>query len=350
MTDTLSISIHDTRLTLESDNADFSRYARNVLASMLVPPVEEPDIRVRLYWDQTLVSATTPADRYERLGRRLLLDGERIIQTEVLLVPGLQVAKSIAGTKFIVDGSFQPRSWRMKMGLVLGGRDAQKRIFAALTYYLVYFPLLEYLERTHEWSPLHASGIAWPQGAAILAGLGGVGKSTITMAFLADADARLLSENVILHDAERIYAFPEQIHLDTRSREMLVDVGERLQPTGESFSHSRDTFEVDPTACVKSASPTLFCCLRRGQELALTPVTREKALEFALSSNVLAKELNEYAQQAAVSSLLSSEFGGRQRQIQMLERLLSHTDCYDLVIGAGASLYQAVEMVRERVG
>jgi len=350
MTDTLSIAIHNKRLSLESDNADFMIYARTVLASMLAPSVRTPDIRVHLHWGRELIPAGMSSGSYSRLGRRLLMDGERIVQTAVLLVPGLQVATSISGAEVVVEGAFRPLSWRMKLDLALGGRATQTRFFAALVYYLVYFPLLEHIERTCEWYPLHASGVAWPQGAVMLAGLGGVGKSTITMAFLADPDVRVLSENLILHDEESIYAFPEPIHLDKRSREMLAGLHGRLESTGKAFTHGRESYEVTMSARVESATPRLFCALRRGQGLSLRPMSRDEALEFALSSDVLARELNEYAQQAAVLNLLSPRIGARRRRIETLEQLLSGVACYELVVGSGKNLNQVVDMVREKLG
>jgi hypothetical protein len=345
----LSLTIHKTRLTLESNSEDFITYARGHLAMLLSPPVETPDVHVRLHWGQQLISARSPIDDYHRLSRRLLLGKDEIVQTEILLLPGLQLRTSLAGANVSVDAAFRPPSRRMRLLMRLGGKASQDRIYAALIYYLVYFPLLWHIERTRQWYPLHASAVAWPQGAVVLAGLGGVGKSTLTLAFLSDPHARLLSENVIIHDQERVYAFPEPIHLDERSRKMLSRLNGRLKPTDRAYSHNRQSYEVPISDRVQSAKPRLFCTLRQGKKLNLRSMSAEETLEFTLSSNVLARELDEYAQQAAVLNLLSPIACSFQRRIEALQQFLNQMPCYELVVRPGENLNQVVALVRGRL-
>ena len=237
----------------------------------------------------------------------------------------------------------------MDLWLRLGGETKRERVYAALIYYLVYFPLLWYLERTRQWYPLHASAVAWPQGAIVLAGLGGIGKSTLTLAFLRDPDARLLSENLILHDQERVYAFPEPIHLDDRSRKMLTGLDGRLESTGRMFSHNRHSYEVLASARVPSSVPRLFCLLRQGKELDLSRMSVQKTLRIVMSSDVLAREVNEYAQQAAALNFLSPMTDSFQQRIDALRRILDQTTCCVLTVRPGEDLGRVVRLVREKL-
>jgi hypothetical protein len=367
---TLALNLHKVRLTLGSDNEGFLAYARQHLAALLSLSVEVPNIRVCLYWDQELIarekakkprgfaaaaallqssSQRTSVDGCQRLGRRLFLGDNRVIQTEILGLPGLQLQTSLAGANLSVEGAFRPPSKRMDLWLRLGGQTKRERVYAALIYYLVYFPLLWYLERTRRWYPLHASAVAWPQGAVVLAGLGGIGKSTLTLAFLRDPDARLLSENLILHDQERVYAFPEPIHLDDRSRKMLTDLDGRLESTGRMFSHNRHSYEVSASARAPSSVPRLFCFLRQGKELDLNRMSAQKTLRVVMSSDVLAREVNEYAQQAAALNFLSPMTDSFQQRIDALRRILDQTTCYVLTVRPGEDLSQVVCLVREKL-
>jgi len=349
MTNTLSLTIHGTWLTLESNNQDFLAYAQGHLADLLTLRVGQPDIRVRLYWGGDLIPVRASNDEYQRLGRRLLLNDNEIVQTEILALPGLQLRTSLNDKNVAIDAAFCPPSRRMKLLLSLSGRASQERIYATLIYYLVYFPLLWHVERTRQWYPLHASAVAWPQGAIILTGLGGVGKSTLILSFLSDPHARLLSENLILHDKEQVYAFPEPIHLDDVSRQMLTNLNGRLKPTGRVYSHNRKSYEVPSAARVHSARPRTFFTLRQGRELALRPISAREALEIVLSSDTLAREINEYTQQTAVLSLLAPMAGSLQRRIETLRKLLGQVDFYELIVRPGEDLGRAVRLVREKL-
>jgi hypothetical protein len=350
MKSTLSLTIHGAWLMLESNNEDFLTYAQEHLAALLSPPVGQPDIWVRLCWGRELIPVRASNDDYHRLGRRLLLGDNEIVQTEVLTLPGLQLRTSLTGPNVSVDAAFCPSSKRTKLLLGLGGKACRERVYAMLIYYLVYFPLLWHVERTRQWYPLHASAVAWPPGAIILAGLGGVGKSTLTLSFLSDPHARLLSENLILHDKDKVYAFLEPIHLDGRSREMLANLNGRLKSTGWAYSHNRQSYEVPSSARVQSATPRAFFTLRQGRLLGLRSMSAKETLEVVLSSDALAREINEYTQQTAVLNLLSPAAGSFQRRIDTLRKLLDQVACYELTVRPGEDLNRAVDLVRGRLG
>jgi len=348
MSPTLSLTLHGTWLTIESDQEAFLEYAAQHLAGWLASPTDRPDVRVRLHWNKDLMPALTHDGRYYRLGRRLLLSDNEIIQPEMLALPGLQLHSRLSAEGLAIDAAFIAPSRRLKLGL--GGHADRERIYATLIYYLVYFPLLWHIERSRRWFPLHASAVAWPQGALILSGLGGVGKSTLTLAFLDDPAAHLLSENLILHDETWVYAFPEPIHLDARSRELLSHLNGRLQLTGQVYSHGRQSYQVPASARVQSAKPRLFCLLRQGKELSLRPVPTAEAVEIVLSSDTLAKEVNEYAQQAAALNLLSPQAGQLERRVKALQKLLQGVTCYELTVRPGDPLERATAAVRGRLG
>jgi len=345
----LHLSLHKTQLALASNNTAFLAYAREHLAALAAPAPGAPDIQVQLHWDQELTTTPTIAQGYRRLSRRLLLDEDNIIQTEILNLPGLQLQSRLVGAGLSIDASFCPPSKRLRLILKLGNKAIQERIYAILIYYLAYFPLLWRLERHEQRHPLHASAIAWPQGAAILAGLGGVGKSTLTLAFLSDPNARLLSENLILHDGKQVFSFLEPIHLDERSHKLLPNLDGRLEPTGRIYSHNRQSYRLGPSALAASATPRMFCLLRQGQKTELKPLSVAKALELTISSDLLAKELDAYFQQAAVLNLLSPSVGEFQRRIDALQELLSRVDCYELTIKPGQDLSRATDLVRSKL-
>lgn len=349
MSEALSFTVHGVWLTLDSNNSAFLDYAREHLA-ICSPPVGRPDIQVRLHWGRELIPSRAFVNGYHRLGRRLLVGQNEIVQTEILTLPGLQLQTSLLDSGTFIEAAFHPPSKRIKLILGLGGKPDQEHIYAALIYYLIYFPLLWHIERTRKWYPLHAAAVAWPQGAIVLAGLDGVGKSTITLAFLSDPSARLLSENLILHDKSRVYAFLEPIYLDDGSRKLLANLNGRLKPTGRTYAHNRRGYEVPASVRVQSAAPRMFCTLRQGKEVSLRLMSVEETLEIALSSEMLARELDEYTRQAATLNLMSPRPGRFQHHIETLRKFLKPLTCYELTVKPGEDLSGVTALVRGRLG
>lgn len=204
MNEPLTLSLHEVGLELRSDNPRFLDYAGHYLRDLVVPTMDRAHVIVHLAWGQSIVSATD--GQWERLGRRLLRDEKRIVQTEVLALPGLQLSVATTGDGLEIEAGFRFPSRRSRLIYVLQGRAGEARLFITLIYFLVYFPLFWYLERERGWYLLHAGAVAHPHGGIVLAGLPGVGKSTFTLALLADPAVRLLSDNLVFHDGEQVYA------------------------------------------------------------------------------------------------------------------------------------------------
>ena len=78
--------------------------------------------------------------------------------------------------------------------------DGQAERWDQLVQYLIYFPICWFLEREQGLHMLHASCVELRNGAVILPGLSGVGKSTVSMYLLSKMAGRLLSDNLVLHD------------------------------------------------------------------------------------------------------------------------------------------------------
>jgi hypothetical protein len=344
----LKLSLHGVGLELQSDNSRFLRYARHYLRDLVAPTVEQAHVKVHLTWGQPIVP--TIDDRWERLGRRLLLNEKHIVQTEVLALPGLQLSVALTDEGLAVNAGYRFPSPHSRLGYILQGQAGEARLFITLIYFLVYFPLFWYLERDRGWYLLHAAAVAHPNGGAVLAGLPGVGKSTFTLALLADPAVQLLSDNLVFHDGEQVYAFPAPIHLDQRSHALLPDLGERLGPAGQAFSHGRYDYKLTSAARADATRPRLVGILRLAPQTEVRPLSREVCLERLLAYDQLAKEVDEYSKQAAVFSALSPRVGESHRRLEALVRLLTKADCYEIAVQPGVNLGPIAAQVSNLVG
>ncbi|MCR4407755.1 MAG: hypothetical protein NUW24_12685 [Anaerolineae bacterium] len=340
MNESLALRLHGVGLELRSENPRFLSYARHYLRDLVVPAVNQAHVKVHLGWGRPIAPATA-----ERLGRRLLLDGPRIVQGEVLALPGLQLGAALTSDGLIIEAGYRFPSYRSRLGYILQGRAGEARLFVTLIYFLVYFPLFWYLERERGWYLLHAAAVAHPRGGILLAGLPGVGKSTFTLALLADPTARLVSDNLVFYDGEQVYAFPEPIHLDRRSRALLPELGERLGAAGQAFSHGRYDYQLAPADRADATHPRVIGILRLAPQTEIRAMSREVCLERLLAYDRLAKEVDEYNKQAAIFGLLSPRAAESRRRLETLERLLTRVDCYEIAVPSGVNLGPVAKQV-----
>jgi len=339
----LALALHGVNLQLEAKHAPFLAYARRYLVDFpLADDNFVPDVRVCLHWD-ALPSLPETGRGVQRRGRRLIQWGNRILQTEILYLPGLQLEAEWSGETLLIDAYYQPTS-RLERVAHRFNREIP-RLFIILIYYLVYFPFIYYLEQTRGWYVLHAGAIDHPAGGRILAGLPGSGKSTFITSLLADRQAKLLSENLLLFDAQQVYTFPEPIHLSAESQALLPPAArQRLVELGREFSHSRHDFSLPPSERAWQTRPQSLYFLGLADRMECAPIPTDVTISRLLAFDQMAKEVNAYAQFAAALELIARQPGRMQQYQQALAALISVINCYDLWLEQGGELAQATPL------
>ena len=341
----LTFALHGVTLCLEADRALFLNYARQYLADLPTATEGAPDVSVRLHWDEL------PPDDWRngsvrRWGRRILQADRQVLQTEILSLPGLQLAATWAGKQLLIEAWYRPASRRERLAHRLG-REIPS-LFIILIYYLVYFPLIHYLEQTQNVYLLHAGAVSHPTGGWALTGLPGSGKSTFTAGLLADPQVNLLSENLLLFDAEQVYAFPEPIHLSQDSRKLLPAAAQqRLTDAGRHFSHGRRDFSLSPQARQWQGRPPALFFLGLAKQNDCRPVPADLALARLQAFDQQAKEVTAYVQFAAALELIAPQPGRFQRYQTTLAALVAQLRCYELWLAAGSDLNEAARLAAQ---
>src|SRR5262249_45765682 len=128
--------------------------------------------------------------------------------------------------------------------------DLRRRRFTTLLSYLVYYPCFWWLERHRDLHPIHAAGVQLrlgdTTGVVVLAGLGGMGKSTLVSALGVEPDASFLSVSFLLHCRNIVRPVPEPLLLDQWSRAwagadaLLTEVAHRFCLGREGFHWRAD--------------------------------------------------------------------------------------------------------------
>lgn len=343
MADRVVISLHGVRLELTTDRDDFLAFARAYLDPLLDRTDAKPDVTVALEWGRALPGSQS---NLEQLGRRVWAGPQHLRYSEIWQVPGLQVDVRWQDASLAVRAAYVWPTHRAKwFARVMPW--ARERLFVALIYYLVYFPCVWWLERQRGWTLLHASAVAAPEGGLIFSGMPGCGKSTTALAALNAPEWQIVSDNLLFTDGRQVFACPEPIHVDAKTRALVGDLAGRARPTGRQFSHHRQDYEIAPEARQSSTMPRALGFLRVGQETAVRPVDHLSATRRLMANDCLAKEWMAYQESAAAMHQIWPSVGDYERRLKNLSALAQSVPCYDVTVARDGQVQQEMKHITQ---
>jgi hypothetical protein len=301
----VAIELHGVRVRLESELPAFAEYVRAALEPWTVSDDGRFDIRSRLEWREGL-----PPAKAAKGGGGF----DKMVWTRR---PDRDLLVGNAGAQWLRIDDFPDLQMQLAMkneGLEIGGRyffhlaqgtgaeslqrlrhrghldELRSKRFSTLLYYHVYHPLLWWLSRGAGWQLIHGGAIATPKGAIVLAGMPGCGKSTLSVALLADPRHRMLSDNLVMHDGVNAIAVPELLLLDETSRRLAGAGADRLIPTGEKRVFSRDAYGI---ADIELSPQPIAALLHveRASEFVLRPLDSYESAARLRAANTMAKEV-----------------------------------------------------------
>jgi len=350
------IDLCGVRIDLETDHAELARYVAAQFPD--APDADaEPDVVVRVRWTEGPRPVLDPATVFPAWRAETRVDRHVFLGTDAILCLQADDAPQIA----LASAPGRPRRFELRYHFALGAgwrasltravrwrrvRTLRRSRLSTLVYYAVYYPAWWHLEARGGAHPLHAAAIALGGRALLLGGLPGCGKSTLATSFLGAADAELLSDNVVLHDAARVHGCFEPLLLDATTRTSLSGRAP-LTPLGRRHVYGRDAYLAPHrTGGVPLAAAVVVA---RGRETRLTRLTSEECAGLLLAVSEAAKEVRRYHVLAALLGVLERDalahFGQR---VADLQRLLAGVPCYWLQVREGAPA-EATPVLRELV-
>jgi len=352
----LSLSLHGVSLALESELATFRDYVRVAMGPYLCDADTRPMVRAKLVWvdgfaSQALSEAFPGATWNERPDRDLYLDSDRATAYWLRIddFPDLQMAISYRDGCLSVVGRYHfhvgrdARSESLRRLWYRGRLDLLRaRRFSTLLYYLVYHPILWALSRRDGWSVLHGGAVADSRGSVVFGGMPGCGKSTLSVAMLADPRWTMLSDNLVLHRHASVRACPELLLLDDASLRRAGGGARHLEATGERRVYGRDAHRPSATV-LEPVAPTAIFCVGRSRTTVLESVDPDEAAARLEAGNVLAKEVRRIRIMNEVIDLLAGTHGLDERAA--LRTLTRSAPCYALWLAQDSALDDAVAAV-----
>ena len=139
----------------------------------------------------------------------------------------------------------------------------------------VHFPIFCLLERNQEKELIHASAVAKDGHALVFCGLNKVGKSSLTMFLVKNYNYKFMSDNFLLLDKYKAYAFPEVIRLSPESVRQLGLNAENMNKV-----YGKYHICIPKNDLVMSAVPRHVFIVSSGEENSIIPLTRRIALQW----------------------------------------------------------------------
>jgi hypothetical protein len=346
MADRIVASLHGTQLELTTSQDSFSALAHSYLAPLLGQVGVEPNIMVELEWDARLPDAGR--SDLEQLGRRIWAGAHCLRYADIWQVPGLQMDVNWRDAVLAMHAAYAWPTRRAKWlsSVVVSTRA---RIFVSLIYYLVYFPCAWWLEHERGWTLLHASAVTMAEGGLVFSGLPGCGKSTTALAALSAPGWQIVSDNLLFTDGKQVFAFPEPIHVDGKTRALVGDLAGCVRPTGRRFSYQRQDYEITPEAQRSSSTPLALGFLHLGQKTVVQPVDQLSAVRRLMANDCLAREWTAYQESAAAMHQVWPTVGDCERRWANLTALTCSIPCYDVTIARNVPVLQAMKSVSQEM-
>lgn len=283
--------------------------------------------RVEAFYDagQTAVFPPTPAALYRKIAANGFL-GER---SAVLADGGLVFSVVFGeGVLSVRAGARMTTPWRDALKRTLGRQED----YFLLARKLVLFPVFHLLEREPGVFLLHASAVSCRGQAVVVAGMAGVGKSTAAVSAFVQhpRTVSFLSDNYLLFDDHRVYAFPEFIRLHAGSV--------RLSGAGAALGKpvlrrcGRDYYLIGRDFISAAVPPAVLLIPSLGNGPRLKALSRAQAIDRLLLAHDQVREFQHYH---ALGLLAYGDYGENslyKRRIDALEKLLSGVRLFEVNI------------------
>ncbi|MBI3448840.1 MAG: hypothetical protein HY049_08005 [Acidobacteria bacterium] len=348
-------TLHGVRVNVESESGEALAYALAHLGAS-ADSLPAPHLRISLSWAWGAAAkargSLDGSGRGERIGKELFETDGELVWTRVPGFEGLTIRAAREPGGFHVSAScgYAPRDPLSHVRYLRASRRAKKthRTFFKLMYYAVYYPLIWHFERTRGWGLLHASAVERNGRAIVLSGLGGAGKATLALSLMADPSFRFISDNLILHDEERIYSLPEPVRLDPSSVAAIGAAGfvpstSDVPPT----AHPKPTYRVEAGRVAQDAVADAVILLRSTKRAVIRPLGPEEALAHLVAARDLVREVDGYRSASALFSLAVAAGSDRTIAPARLSALLSRSRAYLLGIGEGEPVSVTLARIRE---
>ena len=313
------------RVTVESELAWAGRLIERALGP-IEPSVPPRGYRPTVHLRVEASRAVFPVDGLRTITRGAWSDGRRTVLRNTGgsgFDLGLKVEPGeLADATLAVAARYRPAVPTRAANAVLAGR------FGLLAgQVLVHYPVL-WRAGWRGRVPLHVAVVATSEGTALLAGPGGIGKSTVLVELLADG-AFATADNLCCADVDRCFGLIEPLRLDRQ----LAGGGR------DRTSHGRVNRPLP--ARVAELTPDRLVVLERGPHTEIAPIAPDEAARTVVTGTYAAGELRRYWAFAATLALATGRGDAHPRIGETARAIAAKLPCVRVRVGDHASVSAA---------
>jgi hypothetical protein len=347
---TIGLKMHGVSLTLSGDYPRLLDYVASLMADLVVPPVTAPDLEVQVRWLRQPMQKGTSlfphARSQEGLGKRMLVSTDELVWVDTYRDQNLQLRFRRVRGRLVFDVAYCYQPSAKKLAKY---PDYEQKTFFDLMRYLVLFPIAWHLERTRGWGLIHASAVADRHGAILVAGPGGAGKTTTCIGLAAREGIRLVAENLVFCDGQRIYPVLEPVRLTDESLRLLGDRANGLRPLPGSLKR-KAMFQLDGAGTEGGVPTRAVFVPKFSPKGFVEPLSPGIACELLLAANRLTLEVNDYYWYSAALDLMWPKADNSAAALAVFQRLSESADSFMLGIDRTAGVDAVVDRILACLG
>lgn len=224
-----------------------------------------------------------------------------------------------------VTARYRPPAATRAANLALSGR------FALLAgQVLVHYPVL-WRAGWRGRVPLHVAAVATAEGTPLLAGPGGIGKSTVLVRLLAEG-ATATADNLCCADRERCFGLVEPLRVDRAAPAAGL-------PHQRGTSHGR--VDRPLPSRVAELTPDRVVVLERGPRTEVTPIGPDEAARTLVAGTYAAGELRRYWAFAATLALATGRGPAHPPVAETARDIADRLPCTRMRVGDGDAVRAA---------
>lgn len=352
------IQIQNIKIKISTNYPKYYDYLRLHFGKVILGgELDNFDIEINADWKMDFWGKSPPRilegeGNYEVLGGSLARQGGKIIWVNKKIKKRrTKFIFSLLNDKLAVEVVSHRKVFRDSLNSALM-KKPEELLFFDLTFYAVYYPVFWYLEHFKDTYPLHASAVRIGESAVLMAGLEGLGKTTLALSLLGFPDTSLITDNLLFYDANTVYPCysPIMIHAHQPASLWL----EKLQRIND-FKTLKNFYEPLIAPRQDGVKPTAIFMLSFFSRFSLDKISRQECLEALTNINNLSGEINGYNEFANVLNLLDLQKAKNRVGYLALDRLLGDMECYRLRMPKGADvngiaqeIYSVAEKLKSR--
>lgn len=202
----LQFDIHGLVMKLRTEDEGFSEFVAENYSIFATPSEKSPDVVVN-FSREAMESAKRKSSELSHVGNHVFVSDNSIYWTNEF---GFHILVEHRPSGIEVSAHHQE---------LLDGQKVGERYknYQRCMRWALHYPLFTLLQYRRGWGILHGAAVSNGRRTMAFCGLNKMGKSTLATHLCREQDYDLLTDNYLLYDGDRIYAFPEVLRLGERS-------------------------------------------------------------------------------------------------------------------------------------